>query len=48
MEYEGKYLEKYFNMCIAFTPLLFTPYFIQFIHSAILHTQVTHTFYLVF
>ena len=32
----------------AFTPLLFTPYFIQFIHSAILHTQVTHTFYLVF
>ena len=32
----------------AFTPLLFTPYFILFIHSAILHTQFIHTIYLVF
>ena len=26
----------------AFPPLLFTPCFTYFIHSAILHTQITH------
>ena len=32
----------------AFTPLLFSLYFILFIHSAILHSQFTHTIHLVY
>ena len=32
----------------AFPPLLFTPCFTYFIHSAILHRQITHVIYLVF
>ena len=32
----------------AFTPLLFILYFILFIHSAILHSQFTHTIHLVY